>query len=45
MAKAKCVYCGKPSILYLNRKPVCVECSKALAAGVKPGSAHESKDH
>ena len=38
MAKAKCIYCRKPSILYLGGKPVCMDCSRALAAGGEPGS-------
>ena len=33
---AKCVYCGNATILQINDRPVCTECSDLLDAGKKP---------
>ena len=33
---AKCVYCGADTILYVDNRPVCIECSDLIDAGKKP---------
>ena len=33
---AKCVYCGKATIVQIDGRPVCTDCSDLLDAGKKP---------
>lgn len=40
---APCVYCAADTQLYLNQKPICLDCADDLEAGRKPPSREENQ--
>lgn len=40
---AQCIYCAADTRLYINDKPVCLDCAKDLEAGRKPSSRGENQ--